>query len=82
MGDLELDQDRVNALNLPDSPPNKILRQDAVLAFEKHFSLSVSKLFPVIHNNELFLSLLRKNLAVDVLSISISSLLRLMHSWP
>ena len=43
IGDLEIDPDRVRALDLPDSLPNTILRQDVVAGFKKHFSLSVSK---------------------------------------
>ena len=40
--DLEIDPGRIRALDLPDSLPNKTLRED-VPAF-KHFNLSVSKL--------------------------------------
>ncbi|KIL58574.1 hypothetical protein M378DRAFT_181226 [Amanita muscaria Koide BX008] len=39
-GELELDPDRVEAFDFPDSAPNMILRQDVVNGFKKHFSLS------------------------------------------
>ncbi len=47
VGDLDIDSNSVQSLDLPDSLPNKILCQDVVAAFKKHFSLSVRRLFAV-----------------------------------
>src|SRR5260221_8797585 len=45
VGELEIDSNKIKSLDLPESLSNKTLRQDVTTPFQKHFSLSVRKIF-------------------------------------